>query len=968
VDKKGENMTMLQIQSAKRNEKGIALLFSLIMLSLLMVLALGFALDSMFEQKAAYNSASSSSAVFLAKSQLQQVLNMMKYGEGNYDSSRIYSYNSDSAAPTILDTDMLKEHLPFSFILEADDSCLDPTVKVKWNYIRNGSAVTDPIVGRTAFVVIPDDKVPLDSLVDGRAGGTTVYPTHNEKDNWETRIGKYVSEINVRGAIPAVTSNISTITETLNWEDISPPVGFLNGKYTGLWPSYTNLFTELETAIGSSLSTADKAEMEDKLSLVVDDDAEAFWVDLNDDKILDSTELFKRFDLTRIDWDTTNLTGDLDKDFIRTKLLLDSGNTGEPSDNMETWSNTDTDSTSASKGLPWLAAFGYDKDGVLITKNLLGRFDSVYDQRCQVAANLKDYCDSDDRPTSDVAPKDWYSSASVPKFTGNEKTPYINKVGVQISVSEGKAPGATTYFWSIINIRPYVELINIFGDGRTLPFLQDLKIRIVGKVIVKVDDIITMAEFDDAVIDFDMTHEVGNSWDAESGMGYKFLQFTSFERKLPDSNPPYNETLFSGLAADPTIQVDIKEVIISKVVLYKKDNSAGYDYVKELDKGSSITSLYNGNSGTNYCWYGWAAHDPRQNFNKGDWKYTGEDASNDATQVLSLTGPAPYTGNANALNPVGVKTTSPSAVADYFDKETGDDPSDGKLSTAFIRNDPMESPWELGFIHRGYMWQTINLKKHDKDKAIKFINVGTSPNIKQYIPGGGEYASGDANILDQIKMTAAPKSPQRISLRSSTLAVFQALLSKIRLGCAIDSASMSVKTIAGIDPATGTIEAGTVELTSSEIDAIGNNIINKYRSANIEDMQTRSSVVDKLLLPMSSPAINALTDAEQEELISKIINLTKISSQGAGGSSGRFTILILAQTIKDFGTTSGIPITKASLDGSETATKNCKIGVFDADFAKNIYFDEITSEQKILVTAKDTTTGGIELISFQYID
>lgn len=32
------------------------------------------------------------------------------------------------------------------------------------------------------------------------------------------------------------------------------------------------------------------------------------------------------------------------------------------------------------------------------------------------------------------------------------------------------------------------------------------------------------------------------------------------------------------------------------------------------------------------------------------------------------------------------------------------------LSTAYIRNAPMQSLWELGVIHRGAAWQTLNLK------------------------------------------------------------------------------------------------------------------------------------------------------------------------------------------------------------------------------------------------------------------
>ena len=82
---------MLYPKMLKKNDKGIALLFSLIMLALLLILALAFALDSMFAEKAAYNSANSSSAGFLAKTQLEQILSLIQNNEANFTNSEFYS-------------------------------------------------------------------------------------------------------------------------------------------------------------------------------------------------------------------------------------------------------------------------------------------------------------------------------------------------------------------------------------------------------------------------------------------------------------------------------------------------------------------------------------------------------------------------------------------------------------------------------------------------------------------------------------------------------------------------------------------------------------------------------------------------------------------------------------------------------------------------------------------------------------
>lgn len=88
---------------------------------------------------------------------------------------------------------------------------------------------------------------------------------------------------------------------------------------------------------------------------------------------------------------------------------------------------------------------------------------------------------------------------------------------------------------------------------------------------------------------------------------------------------------------------------------------------------------------------------------------------------------------------------------------------DSHISTAFIRHavlrrvdgrptretpyplveHPMESLWELGAIHRGSRWQTLNLSRSPEyTSAEEFVKKGA-----------GEYHYGDAPILDQVKMT-----------------------------------------------------------------------------------------------------------------------------------------------------------------------------------------------------------------------
>jgi hypothetical protein len=127
---------------------------------------------------------------------------------------------------------------------------------------------------------------------------------------------------------------------------------------------------------------------------------------------------------------------------------------------------------------------------------------------------------------------------------------------------------------------------------------------------------------------------------------------------------------------------------------------------------------------------------------------------------------------------------------------------------------------------------------------------------------------------------------------------------------------------------------------------------------------------------MTSLGIVAATDAAQEELIGKVVNLTKVDVQGNSQvttSINGFTIIVLAQTIKDVGGAGvDISMTKYAPDGTTDETKtDCRIGTFDAvttaDPNASVYFDEITAEQKIMVKGR-MVNGEVIIKSFQYLE
>ncbi|MBR5840133.1 MAG: hypothetical protein IKZ84_16455, partial [Victivallales bacterium] len=86
-----------------------------------------------------------------------------------------------------------------------------------------------------------------------------------------------------------------------------------------------------------------------------------------------------------------------------------------------------------------------------------------------------------------------------------------------------------------------------------------------------------------------------------------------------------------------------------------------------------------------------------------------------------------------------------------------------EISTAFIRNAPFENLWELGAIHRGEPFRTINLSMFYDGDADDFK---------------GTYGDGDAHILDQVKIGPARYSRGKFNVNSRSEASFVMLYDK----------------------------------------------------------------------------------------------------------------------------------------------------------------------------------------------
>ena len=262
-----------------------------------------------------------------------------------------------------------------------------------------------------------------------------------------------------------------------------------------------------------------------------------------------------------------------------------------------------------------------------------------------------------------------------------------------------------------------------------------------------------------------------------------------------------------------TVEIRVKSISFDFSCAVLRDSTGnGVDFVRGpgtvvKDLGESPLSLALNNSTLKFSdagaddtkvvyLSGMEARDPRQNlnFNKaettGDFKADASDwkcvptvqakSTESATEdigSITIDGSGNPSGKVNSCS----NPSAPFSVEDKFnssgagdpgtdyDRETVADPAwlgvnaDQHVSTAYIRNAPMQSLWELGVIHRGSAWETINIKGA-AGGTPPASPVSPAPNPTRRInlmdntvgnktAAGIPYAWGDGIILDQTKLT-----------------------------------------------------------------------------------------------------------------------------------------------------------------------------------------------------------------------
>lgn len=1108
-------------KAVHKNESGVALLFALGILSLLLVLGLAFASNALLAQKVARNNSNRSQAKLLAQSAISRIATAIMYYQfqaANWspaiipvDYSDIYSYGKDKGNKVFADG-----------LFSKDDSLLTPPSSVsteqpttetfqkpKWAFIfdKPESEADRKIVGRIAYQQVPGSngasKITMDSVLRGvykqKSHATSSTSGTENHEPWKYRWGKTISEL-----------NFNTSTPLNNWDSYAPVESALTETTFSSIPAF---FTAYKTEYFSGEYADEKKAFFERWFTGGTEpvEPEFYRYETVANGVTTEYKLYHRFNLGDID--KCNLGEDQWYDRFRndTSVTLSKNSTAildKLAGSSAEFKLTD-ELTPADTGIPFLKLIANEPE----------TFSTLEARRKQIAANLNDYCDSDSKPTSDVDATNWSVEEGVtePTFTGNERTPYIYELGYRLAIHQGDATKtagiaakADGNFSFQLNLYPAVKLAIIYedipsefssfnfrnsvrelalkgkitgatyygikyeyldSDGKTQSDTVDAKLPLSGhtfepptfdytwnsssdqklQVPAETDNSITFPTTPSlSGYPFKAADTTGNNcW---SGSYDTSLIATSDKFKIDDayleeivkaktSHTP--SKIVSGPTSITVNEVQIDEVAVKRGPLLLRgvysdseggSSEFGVDYVRSTEKKLEYTSPFVFSDSTDssaedksfkFLLGGIRGIDPRQNLNENDWYLCGTAVQGDSDtlweKVMCVESPSgAVTGKANKkltdTDPDPAHPFDPGAATDTgkYDQEKNVDSNgpawtDTKhLSTAYIRNAPMQSLWELGVIHRGAAWQTLNLKAAGapKDPSSPAAATSISPaDMKQNLAWsnaeGTSYSSGDGGILEQVKLTENAYCYGKIDINmlcSDTSInkgyqskyddeMGQVLFNNIRYGQEISKFETETTTGTALSFSSGSpLSQVVTAMTSSD----------KRPFASRTQFLDWTTGGNSLANAFGAATLTSASDAQLEEIVGKTINLLKAEPS----ASNVIQFIVVAQTIRDLSGT----VARVRPDDAKVVTRNCAYGQFDvaryidkdgskitSDASGNIsndgsdnpstpdstqspddfiYFDEITGEVKMLVTLEKVSevTGQLIVTSIEYID
>lgn len=789
-----------------RNQRGVALIFTLGILGLLTVMALGFASTAMLNQKIASNSAGASSARMLAQVGVQRAL------------TAVALYTADAANNAVGFSDIFSREYGsgktgnqntcdfiWKLTTKINDIPLyelpvdyDNKSGVTWQYVTDPSDTTNnTLIGRYAYVVVPyygalDPSVNYgQSFTDSTANPDnklfTVYNIDMDKG-----ISKGLKDTFGITSLEKTDGAIKTSLDDVygkRFYDLSDYVKHI--LYDKSWGEATGFENMLKRM---------KLFYYLKNIFAVNPYAypEAYWIDCDktgSDQKRASDHYLHRLSLDALvtDWEGVS-----------------DGNYASKIDSLTNADNiTSLQYSSTAPGvspLPWLAAWQGPESSDLESANWTADL-----QKKQIAANLIQYNLGADKPSVSNVATNAFSDTDVKgpelEYLGIGRHPYINEIGVEAYVAgEGSLTGAADEDKTLnYTLQPYLsfsaELINMYTADYTTEQLSRYKLYFYGRFSFTCRKTPGGTDF--------ITWSTGESSDSNSSVllgsvspgafsnGYTQMTFDYTNSILSDGvktkleSPDLTGTLTIPAGTDTTdyqskyLVITGMNLQITKVVLVA-DSTLIRDYAMPEAASTGETSVGEMvvlTGSPNHYVKSYQTVDPRLNHYPTDWK------KGEKYNTTAAYGEAPaLTGDFTEVT-IGTKNKPLDAYTGKFngtdyDKETVTEiactgTATGRLSSAMIRHGKMRSLAELGLIHRASPFQTLNLKK------ARYIKRDTE--LKK--AGGASYKEGDANILDQLKLRGNDVMKQygKVNINTASHETLQALFNSVPYQKLVDS-------------------------------------------------------------------------------------------------------------------------------------------------------------------------------------
>ena len=888
-------------------ERGVALFFALGILAVLIVTVLVFANRATTDLKVASAYASSTQTRHFAESAMNRAL-------ANISKNSAIGVNFYSEEPSGDNANTFD----WLWKIETEDVQLPGNAPVRWQYIDNGEtdSAKKELIGRYAYYLSGMNLLNLNALL-----------THNDLCNGETcdhgsdkictkHLGRTLAELTYDYTKLQIYSD----------KDATNRIDF---KKSDLVAKKTAAPVKIQT-YGSfellkaywSIKAAMYGKRVEDFFLVTDavsqNETDAWFVgDLDSNKVKDKAEFFHRFNLNREEntWkkmvqDGTYKTNAVDVVFK--DLGTNNGNYAFYDGSGNVTENKDT-------GILWLRNWSDTE----------GHWSSADVKAKQIIANLINYNAPTDTPVvSDIDPKNWNGS-SKPAYTGNKRTWYLNEAwisintintpGAAVAVQSPDAEGnpVTRYYkWENPTMQVRIELkpeiINMFRkDGDWPGNAADYSVKAYGKIFFKYGKnnfaFGTESFTQNAMTSVDAACNLDGSNGSEligaeeknyayfnlgSGSGASYI----YESTFPVGAFAHNNDISTDdtqLANGGYFTLDNLDIDL-QLVLYK--GSEAVDYVK-LKKDSTLLSgaLRNNGKCTRDAYpyaFSLEVNDPRHNLHAESWDIVSApayDGGETKGTLLSVNSKFSLTGGDTEV------ATDPAADADK---------NLPRISTAYIRHASMESLWEIGAIHRAAPWQTINLTKPTNAGSIT-DDLKTDLRTK----GGGAYGEGDFRILDQItiqelkddgsgnKKPVAVDKFGKINLNAAPSKVKNFTLDALFRDMVFHKNGAYDYKLVTVAADQHLISAPSEDMIAALAAPVQKDRIPLYRRTDIY-LSPAESQFWKLF--DGSLGIEQKTDANKEQLIGRIIQLTKAST-----NYDVARLVVIAQSIKDVGDASG---------------------------------------------------------------